>query len=369
MSERKATKTTMALMDATDRDELSQLAMSLRTMTELPFSQLIEAAGLSPGRDLRHCDWSGMSFDDEDLSGYDFTGADLTGCTFRGALVAKALFDEADVDERQLRQAADFAGYSASARVARVLGDVGIGVRSVFPRFTADLSEERLEFIPSAFRSASFQSGTQMCAFLPRDPGSSLLGASNLDGALEALVRTRAVERYCLLQSHVHSGGVIVAASDFSRQFNHYYRVRRDPEWQEHFFSLLRELRDQGSHADIQFRDVLQLLWRRCGRLEASFASKLVATLDPNRAVLDSVVLTRLGLRLPYHNQPDRLERTVQVYDDLGKSMRETLASSLWARQSEAFDAAFLAGSLAVELTEMKKLDFLLWAAPTSRAE
>ena len=48
-------------------------------------------------------------------------------------------------------------------------------------------------------------------------------------------------------------------------------------------------------------------LFAATGRIEASFASKLHATLHPNAPVTDSVVLENLGLRLPAVAVPDRL--------------------------------------------------------------
>ena len=45
--------------------------------------------------------------------------------------------------------------------------------------------------------------------------------------------------------------------------------------------------------------EILGELRRATGRWEASFASKLLATVDPGMPVIDSVVLRTLGLRLP----------------------------------------------------------------------
>lgn len=49
----------------------------------------------------------------------------------------------------------------------------------------------------------------------------------------------------------------------------------------------------------LPFHDVLRALHHATGRWEASFASKLVATFDPSKPMIDAVVLTNVGLRLP----------------------------------------------------------------------
>ena len=56
----------------------------------------------------------------------------------------------------------------------------------------------------------------------------------------------------------------------------------------------------------INFPEALRALRERTGRLEASFASKLVATLDPNKPVIDKFVLSNFNLRLPYHGAANR---------------------------------------------------------------
>ena len=83
--------------------------------------------------------------------------------------------------------------------------------------------------------------------------------------------------------------------SEYRKRFNGFYRVRRGPGLAGHFYGLLEAKKGQ----TVPFTEVLEDLHRTTGRYEASFASKLLATIDPNMPVIDSVVLRNLNLRLP----------------------------------------------------------------------
>jgi hypothetical protein len=119
------------------------------------------------------------------------------------------------------------------------------------------------------------------------------LTESIIDGALSRVVAKR-LRRYCWIQENVHARDV---SQDyvFQNQFNAFYRVRRNSDWQRHFYTLLEASKASG----IMFTHALHVLLEQTSRFEASFASKLVATLYPEKPVIDQHVLRNFGLRLP----------------------------------------------------------------------
>jgi hypothetical protein len=141
--------------------------------------------------------------------------------------------------------------------------------------------------------------------------------------------------------------------SDFRTRFNGFYRVRRNCEWQESFYGLMNELRDKS--IDIKF--VLTEIHKRTGRIEASFASKLVATIHPACPVIDSVVLKNLKLRLPRFGAQNRIELICDVY----KSLTDILANFLASPQGTTLVSEFRRTFIDVEIKEMKILDLVLW--------
>lgn len=108
------------------------------------------------------------------------------------------------------------------------------------------------------------------------------------------------------------------SGTEFSRRFNGFYRVRRGATWQARFYGYFGELRAaQRERALPGYQVALAEVQRRTGKIEASFTSKMLATLDPSRAVLDRNVLRRLRLRLPHWYQRNRIHLTSNVFDQL----------------------------------------------------
>ena len=148
----------------------------------------------------------------------------------------------------------------------------------------------------------------------------------------------------------------------FQRAFNHFYRVRRGKRWREEYFRLL----GQAARRSISFRSVLARLAKSTGRYEASFASKLVATVDPSQPVIDSIVLRNLRLCLPKSRAPRRLDAIEVIHTRLHVRYREFLQTA----QGRYLIKSFRRMYPDARITAVKMLDFVLWQtrSPTARA-
>ena len=140
---------------------------------------------------------------------------------------------------------------------------------------------------------------------------------------------------------------------EFQRRFGGFYRVRRGEEWRDMFFRLLERYKtDSGT-----FGDAVSHLQIETGRFEASFASKLTATIDPSLPVIDSVVLRNVGLRLPATGARRRLDRIIEVHTELSHLYLEFLESDMGHCLVRRFMEAYPESAV----TDVKKLDFVLW--------
>ena len=139
----------------------------------------------------------------------------------------------------------------------------------------------------------------------------------------------------------------------FRKRFNRYYRVRRNSEWQDAFYGLMGECKNK----PINLKYALSELQKRTSRIEASFASKLIATLDPRCPVIDSVVFNNLELQLPKYNSRNRIELTCEVYHIL----IDTFARYLATQSGEYLVSRFRKMYPNVNITETKMLDLVLW--------
>lgn len=172
----------------------------------------------------------------------------------------------------------------------------------------------------------------------------------NLDAVINRLAEP--LRKYEAIQSKL-SNSCIVNDREFQKAFNHFYRVRRDSAWQGSFYAVFEEARSCKS----DFERVLRDLHSSQGRLEASFASKLVASLDPEKAVLDSFVLANLGLRLPSAYDKNRIEKVVEIYDTVNNKIQEYLETDDGKTPIKRFRLKFPMSSI----SSVKIIDLILW--------
>ena len=173
-----------------------------------------------------------------------------------------------------------------------------------------------------------------------------------------ALPRVReGLDRYLWLQDQVASRRSVWEERTFRLGFNRFYRVRRGQAWQDAFYGLM----GRAARERLRFREVLDLLHVETNRYEASFVSKLIATLDPAMPVIDSVVLKNLGLRLPRHGAANRAARIEQVYEELVGAFAPFLATTDGRHLIHQFRTV----SPTADITEVKMVDFVLWQTRT----
>jgi hypothetical protein len=161
-----------------------------------------------------------------------------------------------------------------------------------------------------------------------------------------------AVDTYCWIQDRFTSSNVI-ADAEFQQKFNGYYRVRRNAEWRRAYYCMMESARQ----SQPTFSTVLGELNQRTRRIEASFTSKLIATVNPLLPVIDRFVLERLEIKLPYYKNVHRIEGTVKVYEDVCKKYEQILSSAPGSQVCAMFDARFPRR----HLTAVKKIDLVLW--------
>jgi hypothetical protein len=160
------------------------------------------------------------------------------------------------------------------------------------------------------------------------------------------------LEKYRQIQGRLHSCDVS-ADRDFQRRFDHFYRVRKGEKWRACFFRLMQTAKHDG----ISFPYALDHLQRETGSIEASFTSKLVATIDPAKPVIDKFVLGHFELALPYPKAKERFNRVLIIYEALCDHYARLFASPTGSMILNCFDRH----SGETDLTPVKKADLVLW--------
>ena len=132
---------------------------------------------------------------------------------------------------------------------------------------------------------------------------------------------------------------------------------QRSARWYRHYFNYLEQ---QKKNTRLLFKDTLQDIQSTFGRVEPSFASKLVATIRPETPVYDSVVLRNLGIKgsRSYAPAAVRFDDALRAYEEIQEFHEHALSSKVFPKLKSQFDRSF---SQFAEFTDAKKLDFLLW--------
>jgi hypothetical protein len=130
--------------------------------------------------------------------------------------------------------------------------------------------------------------------------------------------------------------------------------VRRTHAWQDRFYALMEQFKG----TDARFPDVFDALCCATGRYEASFASKLLATLNPQMPIMDVFVRKHLGLLLPRSGTRHmRMARIRAIYACLQASVADYLTTETGKYLVQRFREMYPD----LTISEVKMLDFVLW--------
>lgn len=150
---------------------------------------------------------------------------------------------------------------------------------------------------------------------------------------------------------------------EFRKEFNGYYRIRqKSKQWYNCYYSLLEEQ----SEKNRSFREILEILYDKGGenKVEASFASKLLASVDPEKAIWDSKVLKNIGFYNEWNNYElyhgtERIELADRIYNNINSIYNDYLLSKYGKEIIRKFDE--MLPSYKEKITNIKKIDCIIW--------
>lgn len=141
---------------------------------------------------------------------------------------------------------------------------------------------------------------------------------------------------------------------EFQRLFNGFYRIRQRPKvFYESYYSYMESCKNKS----VSFRDILYFFYLEMDRMEASFSSKLLATINPSMPVWDEFVLKNLNLKKPRPYSKTRFEDTVNLYGRIVEWYEGKTISSEGEQLIQLFDETYPNENI----TDVKKIDFILW--------
>lgn len=142
---------------------------------------------------------------------------------------------------------------------------------------------------------------------------------------------------------------------DFQKTFNRFYVVRRNETWRRFYYDFFEQ---QKHRKDITFKEILYAIFEHTGKIEHSFSSKMLSTIDPNMPIWDVYILNHIGLELSGKSKNEQLENRVKLYNQIIAWYDDFLASDEGKSCVKHFDMLMPHYRW---LTPTKKIDYIIW--------
>lgn len=168
-----------------------------------------------------------------------------------------------------------------------------------------------------------------------------------------AIIRFLALDKYMYIKNKIYKCD-ISKDIEFQTAFNSFYKIRRDKKWRDIFFNYFEKIKND---KNVKFEEILEYLYKETGNIEASFSSKMLATINSNMPIWDQYVLKNLNMKVLGKNKQEKLDDTINTYYKIIKIENQKLEQQDIIQAIKEFKQEFKE----YELTDIKILDYILW--------
>ena len=170
----------------------------------------------------------------------------------------------------------------------------------------------------------------------------------------QRLAESMGLDKYRFIMDNIQNTD-ISCDDDFQRTFNGFYIVRRNGEWRKIFYTYFERIKNEIP----SFENIITYLYENTGNLEPSFASKMLATISPDKPIWDRYVVQNLQLKLEGKTKQEKLKHAVKLYEDMEQWYLDFLQTDKARECIEIFDRTLPDYQW---LSEVKKVDCILWS-------
>lgn len=144
---------------------------------------------------------------------------------------------------------------------------------------------------------------------------------------------------------------------DFQKAFNGFYNVRLpDTSYYKGFYRVFQQ--SKANRDNLTYGMILDELYPITGRVEASFASKILATLNANQPIWDSRVLKYLHVELSGRSDEEKLNSAKAIYFQIEKLYEKYMKTEEARKNVTIFDDFFPDYAW---ISNVKKIDYMMW--------
>ncbi len=163
------------------------------------------------------------------------------------------------------------------------------------------------------------------------------------------------LHRYVKIMERLQNKSSIANDKDFQKLFNSFYVVRRNDTWRKYYYELFQNCREQHDNC-VTFEYILQNLHTHTGQVEASFASKMLASINPEMPLWDRRVLHYFKkYDLEGSNAQERMHCAIKTHDIIIEKYHDQEQQNF----IKIFDNYF--PSYPHKISNVKKIDCIIW--------
>lgn len=141
----------------------------------------------------------------------------------------------------------------------------------------------------------------------------------------------------------------------YQRKFNYFYKVRRNKSWRKTYYKFLQ---DNKNNDNLTFEQTIRHLYNETGNIEASFSSKLLATINPEMPIWDQYVVKNININLLGKTKEEQIQNAVDLYNKMIEEYNNLL------KREEVKECIKNIKNIIgeYEINDIKILDFILWS-------
>lgn len=168
------------------------------------------------------------------------------------------------------------------------------------------------------------------------------------------------LKNYQYIMENVHKVNMSDANNEDTRQFrttyNRFYNVRHKnwKVWRENYYQVFEKMKHEENNAT--FERILNEI--SIETVHASFASKMLATLKPNKPILDSRVLNNLEITIKGNTKQEKIKSSIEAYKKIEAFYNTYLPTEDAKKNIALFNQIFPDYLL---INDTKKIDFIIW--------
>ena len=170
----------------------------------------------------------------------------------------------------------------------------------------------------------------------------------------ERLASSMGLNKYQFLTEQLNKTD-ISTDENFQRVFNGFYIVRRNQTWRKVYYEYFEYIKNKKP----TFASILTYLYEKTGNIEPSFASKMLATIIPEKPIWDHYVIQNLNLKLVGATKREKLENAMAIYSDIEKWYEDFLQTDEAKECIEVFDHMLPKYK---NISSIKKIDSIIWS-------